>query len=56
MPTWFIRLSDIVWPAVIAGILAVVDIIIAIASPTSLGVILALGISAVTFALLAQRA
>jgi len=56
MPTWFIRLNDIVWPAVIAGVLAVVDIVVAIASPTNLGAILALGLSAVTFALLAQRA
>jgi hypothetical protein len=56
MPLWFLRLRDIVWPAVIAGVLAVVDIIVAIASPTNLGLILALGLSAVVSALLAQRA
>lgn len=56
MPLWFLRLKDIVWPAVIAVALAVVDVIVAIATPSNLGLILALGLSAVVSALLAQRA
>jgi hypothetical protein len=56
MSPWIIRLKDIIWPAVIAGVLAVTCIAVALIAPTNLGAIIALGLSAVTFALLAQRA
>ena len=56
MPSWLIRLRDIVWPAVLAVVLAVLAILIAIIFPQALAAVLALGISSITMALLAQRA
>lgn len=56
MTKWLLMLRDVVWPAVIATTLSVVDVIVAIATPNNLGLIAALGLSAVAFALLAQRA
>lgn len=50
------RLRELVWPAVIAAVLGPLAIIVAIVSPESIGLVVALGSTAITMATLANRA
>jgi len=50
------RLRGLVWPAVIAAVLAPVSILTAILAPDAISLALSLGLAAVTMALLASRA
>jgi hypothetical protein len=56
MPTFWYRLKELVWPAVLAAGFTVVSVGIAFLSPESLSKVVALGLAGVTMALLAQRA
>lgn len=55
MPSWFIRLRDIVWSAVIAVALAVLAIGLALFTSVNFVVPITLALSGAVFALLAQR-
>lgn len=55
MPSWLIRLRDVVWSAVMAVVLSAVAILVAIFIPDSSNIVLALGLSSIVSALLAQR-
>jgi hypothetical protein len=50
------RLRGLIWPAVIAAVLGPLAIIIALVSPGSIALVIALGSTAVTMATLANRA
>jgi hypothetical protein len=55
VPSWFYRLRDVVWIAVFAFLLAVATPIVAFLLPDALTLVVGLGLSAITIALLAQR-
>ena len=55
MNSWLIRLKDVVWTAVFAVALAVVAILVAIIVPSALSLVIALGLSSVSLALLSWR-
>ena len=55
MPSWLIRLRDVVWVAVLAVVFAVLAVVIAIFVPITLNVVIALTGAGITFGLLAQR-
>lgn len=55
MPDWFSRLRDLVWPAVIAAVLAGASVIAALSAPERPVVALSLGLAGVTMGLLATR-
>jgi hypothetical protein len=50
------RLRGLVWPAVIAAVLGPLAIIVALVSPGSIALVVALGSTAITMATLANRA
>lgn len=54
MPSWLIRLRDVVWTAVLSVVLLVVAIALAVFLPGSLLPVV-LGLGSVSCALLAQR-
>lgn len=56
MPDWTGRLRDLVWPAVIAVVLAVTSVGVAFFAPERGIEALSLGLAGITMALLAQRA
>jgi hypothetical protein len=55
MPSWFIRLRDVVWSAVIAVALAVIALVVTLFTAVNPVVPITLVLSGVVFALLAQR-
>jgi hypothetical protein len=55
MPSWLIRLRDVVWVSVLAVTLAVLSIFCALFVDGSFDVVIALSGGAITFGLLAQR-
>jgi hypothetical protein len=55
MRNLFLALREIVWPAVIALLLAVAAIIVALTSILSLDLVVALASGSITMAILAQR-
>lgn len=55
MPSWIINLRDVVWAAVLSALLVTATIVVAIVAPEAVGLILGLGISSITLALLSQR-
>ena len=55
MPSWLIRLRDVVWVAVFAVALAVAAIVCALFVDGSFDVVIALSGAAITCGLLAQR-
>jgi hypothetical protein len=55
MPSWFIRLRDVVWSAVIAVGLVVLALVLALFTAVNPVVPITLVLSGVVFALLAQR-
>jgi hypothetical protein len=56
MPTLWYRLKELVWPAVLALVFAVLSVGVALISPESLSKVVSLGMAGITMALLAQRA
>jgi hypothetical protein len=56
MPNWITRLQELVWPAVLAVVFAVLSVGVAFLSPESLSKAVSLGMAGITMALLAQRA
>ncbi len=55
MPSWLIRLRDVVWSAVLAVVLSLVAILVAIFNSEAIALVIAFGLSAIVSALLAQR-
>jgi hypothetical protein len=55
MPDWFSRLRDLVWPAVLAAVLAGASVIAAFLASERPVLALSLGLAAVTMGLLATR-
>jgi hypothetical protein len=56
MPTFWYRLRELVWPAVMATVFTVLSVGTAFISPESLSKVVSLGLAGITMALLAQRA
>ena len=52
----FARLRELIWPAVFAVILALAAILVVIVVPGAISLTLALGLAAITMAILANRA
>lgn len=50
------RLRDVVWPAVLAAVLAPLAVVVALVAPEMVSLTLSLGLAGVTMALLATRA
>lgn len=55
MPSWLIKIRDIIWSSVFAVVLSVAAVLVAIIAPDAVALVVALGAGAVTSALLAQR-
>ena len=55
MPGWYSRLRVVVWPAVIAAVLAACSVLLATRPDPSVELVLATGLAATTSALLATR-
>jgi hypothetical protein len=55
MPSWLIRIRDIIWSSVFAVVLVAASILVALVFPEAVSLSIALGLGAVTAALLAQR-
>ncbi len=55
MPSWFIRLRDVVWSAVLAVALVVLAVVLALFTAVNPVVPITLVLGGVVFALLAQR-
>lgn len=55
MPSWLIKIRDIVWSSVFAVVLAVAAVLTAIIAPDAVALVIALASGSVTSALLAQR-
>ncbi len=55
MPSWLIKIRDIIWSSVFAVVLSVFAVLVAIIAPDALSLSISLGLAAVTSALLAQR-
>jgi hypothetical protein len=55
MNSWIVRLKDVVWTAVFAVALAVLSILVALVVPSAISLVLALGLSSVSLALLSWR-
>ena len=55
MPSWMIRLREVLWSAVIAVVLCASAVLVAIFNPSAVALVVALGLSAIVLALLAQR-
>jgi hypothetical protein len=55
MNSWIVRLKDVVWTAVFAVALAVLSILVALIVPSAISLVLALGLSSVSLALLSWR-
>jgi len=56
MPTWWYRLKELVWPAVMATVFTVLSVGTAFLAPGSLSKVVSFGLAGITMALLAQRA
>jgi len=56
MPSWLLRLRELVWPAVLALVFALASVLTAFVAPGSLSKVVSLGLAGITMALLAQRA
>jgi hypothetical protein len=55
MPSWLIRLRDIVWTSVISVALVVVALVSALIYPEAMGFSLTAGVSAVALAILSTK-
>jgi hypothetical protein len=55
MNSWLIRLRDIIWTAVIAVVLIFASVIVALVSPSSVGLIVALTGASISLAVLSKN-
>lgn len=55
MPSWLIRVRDIVWTSVFAVVLAIIAVFSAILVPNNIGLIIGAGFASVTMAILSLR-
>jgi hypothetical protein len=55
MNSWLVRLRDVIWTAVISVVLAVLGVLVALVSPTSVGLILALVGASISLAVLSKN-
>lgn len=55
MNSWLIRLRDIIWTAVIAVVLIFASVIVALVSPSSVGLIIALTGASISLAVLSKN-
>jgi hypothetical protein len=55
MPSWFVKLADIVWTSVFALTFAVASVITSIVAPSDVALVISFAGFSVTLALLAQR-
>jgi hypothetical protein len=55
MPSWWIRVRDIVWTSVFAVVFTGITVVSAILVPNNIGLIVGAGLSAVTLAILSLR-
>jgi hypothetical protein len=55
MNSWLIRLRDIIWTAVLSVVLAVASVLVAIISPSSVGLVLALSGTSISLAILSKN-
>ena len=55
MNSWLIRLRDIIWTAVLSVVLAVVSVLIALISPTSVELVFALSGASISLAILSKN-
>lgn len=55
MPSWLIRLRDVIWSAVLSVVLSASAVLVAIIVPSAIALVMALGLSAIVLALLAQK-
>lgn len=55
MPTWIIRLRNVVWSSVFSVLLSSVAVLVAIFNPQAIALTLSLGLAGVVSALLAQK-
>ena len=55
MPNWWIIVRDIVWTSIFAILAVILTVLVAIFAPTNLGLIIGLGFSAVSLAILSLR-
>ena len=54
MDRFLLRLQSLIWPAVISAVLSVLTVLTALLTPDKGTLVLALGLSAVSWAMLAQ--
>jgi len=55
MPNWWIIVRDIVWTSIFAILAVILTVLVAFFAPTNLGLIIGMGISAVSLAILSLR-
>jgi drug/metabolite transporter superfamily protein YnfA len=55
MSSWLIRLRDVIWSAVISVVLTVVAVLVALISPSSVGLVVALSGASIALALLSRN-
>jgi hypothetical protein len=55
MPSWLIRVRDIVWTSVFAVISVIIAVLTAFLNPNAVGVIVGAGLSAIALAILSLR-
>lgn len=55
MPSWLIRVRDIVWTSVFAVVLAIIAVLTAILVPNDIGLIVGAGFASITMAILSLR-
>jgi hypothetical protein len=55
MPSWLIRVRDIVWTSVFAVIFVIIAVLTAILAPNSIGLIIGAGFASITMAILSLR-
>jgi len=55
MPSWIISLRNVVWSSVLSVVLSGVAVVVALSNPQAIALVIALGLSAVVLALLAQK-
>jgi hypothetical protein len=55
MPSWLIRVRDIVWTSVFAVVLVIIAVLSAILVPNNIALVVGAGLSAIALAILSLR-
>lgn len=55
MPSWLIRLRDVIWSAVLSVVLSASAVLVAIFNPSAVALTIALGSASIVMALLSQK-